>query len=278
MYDLRKWYFDLVTDEGFVYIVYWVEVVGRVGPVPLPRVTIASWLSSEPGSAPIERAARGQARPVERDAIVEFNFPRLDLTGRWTARSVGGPVVLLAGSGGTVTWTPRQLAGQSELTHGGRTISGDGYLERLETTIRPARLPMDRLRWGRFIGAERCASWIEWSGRSDEPVRRWLVVDGSPATPRVVDDDRVTGESAASGEGLSLTIDRVRVIHDRRISESLRGFGPLASVVISRRLRSAREAKWVARGTLSSPSGKLLDQGWVINERVDFGALARRAT
>ena len=72
---------------------------------------------------------------------------------------------------------------------------------RLRLTIRPWRLPIQELRWGRFLSDGPSLVWIEWRG--PRPLSLALL-DGKEAVVERVDDDRVVlGEPEAI---LSLTL------------------------------------------------------------------------
>jgi|SRR5437588_3507654 len=58
----------------------------------------------------------------------------------------------------------------------GVVIQGLGYVERLEMTVAPWNLPLEGLRWGRFLSDSGSVVWIDWQG---EYVRKIVLENGA---------------------------------------------------------------------------------------------------
>ena len=68
---------------------------------------------------------------------------------------------------------------------------GTGYAERLELSIRPWRLPIRELRWGRFVSEGASMAWIDWQGADPTEVIRALGYEpGKEESPDVTEDRR----------------------------------------------------------------------------------------
>jgi hypothetical protein len=146
-------------------------------------------------------------------------------------------------------------------TSDGTFFSGLGYAERLTLGHAPWRLPIDELRWGRWIASEgsRSAVWIDWRGPHPLTV---VFVDGAREPSAVVGDDVISTGRAA------LTLTGRRVLHHRALRDIVG-----SSVALTRVLPAAwlemQDCKWMSTGTLEVPGGRT-ETGWAIHEHVRF--------
>jgi len=143
----------------------------------------------------------------------------------------------------------------------GTVVSGLGYAERLTLSLAPWRLPIDELRWGRWIAAEggRSIVWIDWRGA--QPLTA-VFVDGVRQGAATVDDDRVAAADA------SLVLTDQRTLHQRALRDVIGAVGPLARVFPTSWL-DVEDCKWMSLGTLHG-AGAPPETGWAIHEHVRF--------
>jgi hypothetical protein len=206
-FELRKWYVDCVDEGGNAAIAYWAKLRWRY--INLYYRTIA--LNG--------RERRCSELEWRQSVSMDASAPPLHRR-------------LYEHADGFVDWLcemPRAKVRIGEMR-------GEGYAELLHMTVPPWKLPIDELRWGRFIGGEKWAVWIEWRGASPQS---WTFGDGAPA----------------------LRLEDQRVLTDRRIGDAV----PLIKWLLPRRIRNARERKWCSRASLGD------DRGWAIHEIVSFG-------
>ncbi len=126
-------------------------------------------------------------------------------------------------------------------------------------TVLPWEMPIDELRWGRWMSDDATVSlvWIDWRGPSPQ---RWVIHNGALCSDSSVGDDGV----ALGAESLALVTPRT--LHDRSVGKLLRGITGLAR--IAARIPIAwEETKWCSRGTWTNPAGETT-QGWAIHEIV----------
>ncbi len=135
-FRLVKWYADAVAPDGRYAIVY--------------RASLHYSALRFRYSALIE-GAPGQP------AATRLRAP----TG-WHVVPTAPPYeqTLLETPAGRVHWNCR--APSASVAWNG--FAGHGYLERIELTIPPWRLPIQTLHWGRFITPHQSLVWIEWLG------------------------------------------------------------------------------------------------------------------
>jgi hypothetical protein len=146
-------------------------------------------------------------------------------------------------------------------TSDGTALSGLGYAERLTLSIAPWRLPIEALRWGRWIAAEggRSLVWIDWRGT--HPLTA-VFVDGVRQGAATVDDDRV-----AAADVILVLRDR-RTLHQRALRDVIGAVGPLARMFPASWL-DVEDCKWMSVGTLHGAGGSP-ETGWAIHEHVRF--------
>lgn len=178
----------------------------------------------------------------------------MHVEGSWRRRTGGITIRLLDAPEGLVEWQCVMPAADAEVRVNGEEFRGLGYVECLTMTMPPWRLPCDELRWGRALAPGRSTVWIDWKGGQGQ---RWAVSDGLllPATA-------CSDGGLELGDGRSLTLGHRRTIRDGTIGEVLSTIPGLGSLV-PRRVRNARETKWLSRADWSDGTA-----GWSIHEVV----------
>ena len=253
-FELSKWYMDCVSESGDVVVAYLAELRwGRI------RVPYASVLVGRVGEAPtLLSTVRASPRPEPTVGMLSWACPALRVAGCWTSLATPVGVTVFESNEGRVEWRCHQPRARAEITVGGRPVCGMGYAEHLRLTIEPWRMPIDELRWGRFVGQRHSLIWIDWRGAH---AKRVVLLDGSDVGASHLDERGVAGERG----DVRLTIGEGRVLRSGSIGETV-----LSSVPGLRRFPSrilaVNETKWCAPGTLEGAQGR--DHGWVIHEVV----------
>ncbi|MBI4603716.1 MAG: hypothetical protein HY721_17315 [Planctomycetes bacterium] len=260
---LSKWYLDCVSQEGRVFIGYAATLRWR-----LLRLRSMSAMECGLEGRVVEMSTlRGYSEPQVRGDALRWTAPRLRVAGRWAALPASSATLppravrLLDSESGRVDWTCHLPRAQAKVEVGGRALlEGLGYAERLELTVRPWMLPIDELRWGRFLAEDISVVWIEWRG----PKPLSLVIhDGTAVGGAVVSD------AALRFGDFELKLDSPRVLREGTLgSTALRGLR-LLRPLLPRRLLDTHECKWLSRGSLVH-AGKLVSSGWAIHEVVKW--------
>lgn len=233
-FDLRKWYLDCVDEEGNAAVAYWARLRWR-------------YIKLYYSSISVNGLERGSRRRCEE--------PRIDGAAlSWRSASMEAlesPIRrrLFESVEGVVDWwceMPR-----AEAAIGG--VRGIGYAEVLRMTVPPWKLPIDELRWGRFLNRDTSVVWIDWRGAAPQTL---AFHQGNSVGGASVSDDEVRLNDT------TLRFDRTRQLQDRAIGDAL----PLWRWLLPRRVRDARERKWCGRGALDGAGG------WAVHELVTFGA------
>jgi len=256
-FSLTKWYLDCVDAEGRVAIAYWSAIAWRGIEITWHSISL-----HEIGAEPIHRTSVNPvAAPAVADSSVLWHSAPLGF--RLTCHS-RGPVIterLLDGDDGVVDWRCESAHGDVTVecdTH--EAVRGKGYAECLSMTLPPWRLPIDELRWGRWIAADgdRSVVWIDWRG--SHPLTA-IFVDGQIQPAASVGDDRIE-----SGDAVLALTDR-HTIYSRSLSDTLGKLRPMLAPVLPHSWLAVEDRKWRSRGTLRV-AGRPDETGWVIHETV----------
>jgi hypothetical protein len=259
-FRLSKWYMDCVAEDGDVVIAYAAEL--RWGPVSLHYGSV---LWREAGTqARVRSTFRGSLEPTLTGEVLAWSCPELELDGRWSALAPPVEATILESSEGRVHWRCHQPRARAEITLGSRALRGLGYTESVLLTVEPWRMPIDELRWGRFVGERSSLVWIDWRG---EHGRHLLLLDGAEVGPA-----RIDARSVANDRGdVRLHIEEGGALRRGAIGKTA-----LASIPgIERfpaRILAVDEQKWCAPGTLEDARGS--DRGWVVHEVVRWPSRA----
>ena len=254
-FTLTKWYQDSVDPAGRAAIAYSTALGWRGLTMSWHAVALY-----EPGCPPRERST------LARTALPSHENGRIV----WRPRALGATfftdpllerfhVRFLDDGRGIVDWTCEAGAARTSVALGGCSVEGLGYAERLLLTVAPWRLPIDEMRWGRWISADgrRSVVWIDWRG--PEPATA-VFVDGVRQPRAVVTDDRVTADR------LVLTLSSPRVLHARSIGDIVGRIRPLRALVPASWL-AVEDRKCLSEGALDGPDPAT---GWAIHEIVRF--------
>lgn len=254
MLRLSKWYLDCVTDAGDAAILYWASLgLGgwhvRYGATLLstPENSTASRYTLQPGPVPAISGGR-----------LDWHCPTLDSGGTWTFGEAALERTLLDGPLGSIRWHCASPRAEATVRVGGRTLEGLGYVECLTMTLAPWRLPIARLRWGRFHSREDTIVWIDWGGPLP---RSWVFVNGVERVGPVVSATDICFPEADT----CLKLEGGRVLRSGRLRQTaLRSVRAMTAVLP--RWRGAREDKRLSRGTLLGP--RSASPGWALHEEV----------
>ncbi|HEU4886840.1 MAG TPA: hypothetical protein VFV49_03065 [Thermoanaerobaculia bacterium] len=245
---MTKWYVDCVSDAGDVCIAYWL----RLGWRSVALTFVSSLLFVDGKLTTRSGLSRAIAPHVDGD-VLSWATNGIDVQMQRRASAVSASLL-----GDVVRWRCELPAADGHIRVGGTTVRGRGYAEVLTLAAAPWKLPIEELRWGRFIGERSSAVWIDWRGA--HPLT-FVASSGRRADAATVDDSRI------SFDGRDLTLDDPKIIRDAPLRETLEEV-PLLSRMMPRRLNAMQECKWRSRGTLRGEGSS--DHGWSIHEVVRF--------
>lgn len=207
--------------------------------------------------------------PQADGSTIQWRSSKLHVDASW--RALADPVcrTLLETETGNLEWNCLQPNAEAVINlDNGRRIAGLGYVEHMTLSIPPWRLPIDELRWGRFLSPKEALVWIDWRG--EKPLR--LVFHNGKELETTEITDR-----GIEARDLTLSLDEKVVIRE----------GPLVTTVLSAipgiqrlfpvRMLGTHECKWLSRGMLkktaateSSCAKNEVVTDWAIHEVVTW--------
>jgi hypothetical protein len=250
--ELHKWYLDLTCD-GRAFIGYSARL--KAGPV----IHYASLLEAD--EAGVRTASSLRPAPVVSDPDGwSWRAPALGLEARYQPMMRGPVVDLLEDQPGALRWSVLAPLCTVTLQRGGARFSGHGYLEYIEMTVPPWRLPIERLIWGRFTHPRASLVWMDWSGP-----RNLLVVirNGQRLEEAAVSSELV------EGSGFRLVLGPRRVLRRGALGKVALAAVELAARVAPVGFLKTEECKTTCRARLELSGGEALE-GDVIDEVVTW--------
>ena len=248
---LTKWYLDSVSPKGEVFIGYAARVrwrsigFGYAGHILSDGSTLVKSNRFEPGPL-----------PVISGSSVGWTTP--DLTGTWEASGKPLSQTLLDSPEGRIQWTVCCPKANSFVRVRNSDVKGLGYVELMEITIPPWRIPIRELYWGRFLSQSQYVIWIEWKG----PVPKQLIfLNGTPVHDGAFSDDGI------SFDRYEVVIKTRTLLRSGSISSTVfRGLRKIKAL-FPRSIFALQETKWTGRASLKR-DGKEIDEGNYIHEKV----------
>ncbi len=251
-FELAKWYGDLITGEGEVLIAY----SGRLRHRHL-RVRYESLLTSTGSEHSLRRASISFTGDT-----IDWKAPGLDLCARWRRCEAEIRETVFQSDEGAVEWhctMPKAIA-RAERS-GQEPLEGLGYVEHLRLTIPPWRLPIRRLRWGRFLSPRSTVVWIDWVG---EARTRLVYRNGTSAAAVSVENTGLAFE-----DGTRLELDCGLVLRQGTLGSTVLHAVPMLKRVAPSRVFLMDECKWRSRARLMNERAEL-DTGWCVHEEVTW--------
>lgn len=254
-FQLSKWYADVVTADGSVFIGYHGSLSWRGF-----KLDYQSTLQRESGCEPLERRSiRAAGGPLcDSGGTMSWESQALQFSGIWAPAAAPVSATLLSNEEGELLWECRLPSAIVSLRAASRPFLGQGYAERLRMTIPPWKLPIRELRWGRFLAGPESLVWIDWRG----PVPKQIAYRNS----RLVVLEKVQSDELHLEAGVRLRLEPgVELRRGRLGSTALRSV-PGLSRFAGTRVLAMDEQKWISRATLTGPGESCT--GWAIHEVV----------
>ena len=197
--------------------------------------------------------------PEFHDRILVWDCPALRAKGEWTAQRPAVFEQVYRSDQGVIEWSCLQPQSSVRICAGDVLLEGPGYAEQLHMTLPPWSMPIDELRWGRFVTAGDAIVWIQWHGAHRTEI---AYENGHRIAAVRIADDGIELES-----GTTLAFEHAAVLRQGTLgSTALAGIPGLSKAVPARILR-VLECKWLSRAKLLR-NGSIDSSGWAIHEVV----------
>ena len=259
-FTLSKWYMDCVSDDGEVFIGYAAALRWRgVG------IDYSSTLQHQHGEGTkINTSLQKLSTPQITALSVHWISRALGVDGTWSGSAPPIERTVFRSEVGSVEWRCLQPNARAEVHLGTeRCIQGRGYAEHILISIPPWRLPVDELRWGRFLTDSNALVWIDWRGSTSLTLlfRNGIQIENPLVTDR---------EVACNRTKMVLAFEDSQVLREGRLVNTALSVIPgIAKLLPGHSLRTY-ECKWRSRGVLKEHE-TVLSTGWAIHELVRFG-------
>ncbi len=261
MFTLTKWYLDCVSDDGNLLILYSGQLHWRA--ISLHYTSLLR--CDEQGGVTTKTSLRTGSAPTIADDQILWNPSHLGISGIWNRASEPLVATLLDTDEGIIEWNCMMPKAHVEIvTAEGKRISGLGYGEFLRMTIPPWRMPIDELRWGRFLSGDDAVVWIDWRG----PMPQQILLNNGE-----IFNDAIISDEVISFGGRELHLDCGSVLRTGPLVSTALASIPGVRGLFPKRILEAHELKWRSHGMLSLPtststSPSETSSGWAIHEVV----------
>jgi len=256
-FQLTKWYADCVGHNGDAVILYCGIAKWRA--ITLRYTSVLEAVSGKQTAA--RYSLRKSSMPVEQGATIQWQSNALGIMGVWERLDPPFETEVYETSEGVIRW--RCLHPRSRATVNiarGKVVKGLGYVERLDMTLPPWKLPIRELRWGRFLSDSESLVWIDWKGSH---ACRIVLQNGSLVHATGVAEDEITlnGNSC-------LRLTGGDVLRKGALGETALAIIPGLKRLFPSKILSVEECKWRSRAELWRADSKT--SGWAIHEVVTW--------
>lgn len=251
MFSLKKHYFDCIDAQGSAVIVY--DAMLQCCGLSIPY---SSLMVNNAQGATVEKNV---LRRVRRDAAGKMEQGQLNVRGTWSAQGgVPAPICLLHQDRRILDWHCHTPKARCRVEVGKTHYRGWGYAETMELNFAPWLLPINELRWGRFLSPQQSLVWIEWRGAQPLKV---LLHNGQPSHDFCLNDAGLL----AGNTPLRLLFERPIIIKDQPLFLLAQQY-PFLRLLMKNSFLQTRETKWKSRARLITPHGE--ESGWALYETV----------
>jgi hypothetical protein len=259
-FHLSKWYLDCVSDDGQVFIGYVARLRWRR--IVLHYTSTLRYPIG--GESQVITSVRESTSPQVSHSTLVWASRSLGFNGVWTALARPLSRTLFAADSGSIDWHCVQPQSRATLDFGSAgKIEGLGYVEHIAMTVPPWRLPIDELRWGRFLSDRAALVWIDWRGT--RPLNL-VFYNGRQVESASISEREVIIDS----QQVRLGFEQREVLREGPLIKTALAMIPGVQRLFPSRSLQTYECKWRSRTVLRQRE-KLIGAGWTIHEIVRFG-------
>jgi hypothetical protein len=254
-FRLTKLYLDCIDEHGNCFIAYRAKLKFH-----LLTFYYSALIFSDRHGVTFEKSSRRKnPDPVIKDLLIFYDH-YLHFKGAWhKSDSPLPPLTFSDEMNNELEWYCHHPGALTEVMFNENLYKGYGYAETLSLTIKPQNLPMDELKWGRFLSREYTITWINWKGL--HPLNK-IYCNGVEYNDAIPDHEKlVFGEGA-----FTLNFEKISTIRNGRLSDVLARM-PVLKLISGSRILNSTEIKYKAQSTLRRNS-EIVAEGWALYETV----------
>jgi len=256
-FQLTKWYADCVGHNGDAVILY-------CGIMRWRAITLRYTSVLEAGfgkQAAVRYSLRKSPMPVEQGTTIQWQSNSLGIMGVWERLDPSFETEVYESSEGVIKWHCLHPRSRASINLGcGKVVQGLGYVDRLDMTLAPWKLPIQQLRWGRFLSDSDSLVWVDWKGPHS---CRILLQNGILGRATAIDENEIT---LSGNSGLQLAGGDV--LRKGALGETALAIIPGLKRLFPSKILNVREYKWRSRAELRR--GDSRSSGWAIHEVVTW--------
>lgn len=249
---------DCIDNHGNCFIIYWAKVEFF-----LIRFVYSGLVFCDEKGFTTEKSTLSKTDKPIIDGSVSFNSIYFN-TDMELIR-INDPincVLYKDGNNNDLKWNCHHPKALAEIRFNNNIYKGFGYAETLYSLTKPWNLPIDELRWGRFLSETDTVIWIYWAGT--HAVNK-LFFNGMEYKDADFKEDTIS-----FGNGIyELKFLQIQVIRQGKLS-GLFSKMKLLKTIFNRRILNTLEIKYKSRTTLSKNS-IVLSTDWSLFETVTWG-------
>jgi len=162
-FHVYKWYADIIDDEtDDVTIIYLGELQWK-----FLKVSFTNILQFLQKYHLISKATFLNYQPpiLEKNS---FHINSMEISGQWETKIECITEKLFENKHGYILWECFMPSALARIETDGKITKGFGYVERLTMTLKPWQIPINILRWGRFLYENQYIVWIRWEGDEEK--------------------------------------------------------------------------------------------------------------
>ncbi|MGZ3812849.1 MAG: hypothetical protein ACXVJN_13965 [Mucilaginibacter sp.] len=253
---LDKTYLDCIDDAGNCFILYSATIK-----LLFFKLHYAALIFSDQYNRVTERSSFHKSMITFSNDLLSFSDKFLNIRGDWEKAGDSIECSLYSNSSGIVNWDCHHPIAHCNIIYKNHSFSGLGYTETLFLSIKPWKLPIDELRWGRFLAPGIAVTWIRWAGKN--PINK-IYCNGEEFNDAVH-----SGEAIIFNEGKNkLIFFNTSVIRQAKFSDHL-SKAPLLKLFVNRAILNSVESKYKSKTVFTDASG-VTHNGWSIFEIVKW--------
>jgi hypothetical protein len=207
---------------------------------------------------------KGNSFPKTSPDGIHWASPKLKVDGHWVARAPGIERDFMKTHDGVLQWKCLQPHARASIQMDqNHHLEGLGYVERMDLSISPWQLPINKLRWGRFLSDQDALVWIQWDGDDGSHVH--VFFNGTEISDCSIDDIGVTFDHGR----VALALRDRSVLREGALVSTALSMIPGINKLFPQKILQTHECKWLSKGRLTVGDAPPRE-GWAIHEVVRF--------
>lgn len=253
-FALEKWYIDAIDEEGRAFIGYSARLRWKSISLSYNNYT---FLDLNEASPLVKSSFSVKSFPDYSDDKLRWVFKNITVESSRIDPSFGQ--ILLKDESGEINWSCLLPKASVKIHLNEKSVlSGPGYAEKIDISILPWKIPIEKLHWGRYLSKDDTIIWIRWEG----PIEKNLVFHNGETAK----GHRIEQNVVQFGD-YTLQLQNARSIRKGTVMQTVFSKFPAISKLFPSVIKQLQENKWVSDGILKK-SDKITSQSKAIHEFV----------